>query len=1280
MSRAQQPEAGPPLLPTDALTWDQLEAFVDELLERLQRQPGAEPRLLSAHRYGRSGDDQEGIDHFGTYDDGSTATWQDRARIGLGPANVKKIVEETEVTADRHVIVYSRKASADARKETRQHTGWEIWDQRDLTNKVRALPTHEARALLDNHLGRTVRRTVLPAADTDTFIGLDEQFQPLLGEHRVFHHRADLLGRDDELDQLGGNLTSPGKKVVVVSAPGGRGKSRLVLEALRATGAADPQRPVVVRAGSLALGPDALNELRGLPAAILVEDAQRDLPGLDAVLSYVRRAEGAQAVVTCRPSATGAVRQAAITAGFDTTEIVVIELEPLEPNEARELVRQLATSAGKTLHEDFVEILAHEARDCPLVAVVALSMLASGALSTAALTLDANFRQQILDRFGDVMRTGIPGMTSSEAAETLALIAALSPIRLDDDTLLDAMASFVSLTRAQLLHRVEALIDHGVLQDRQRIIRIVPDVLADESLDAAAVRAGVDTGYVDRLWAAFGDHAATLARNLAELDWRLRNTGDAPDLLAAVWTDIAEEIVTADAAGRLTALPLLRDLAGPQAVRVTDLVDTLISQPAGQSERWPGHLVTDDNVRNELAPILGTCVRTGEGQVISRALDLLWSLARCDNRPANPHPDHPLRVLEDEAEFGRPGDTELQKELLRAVERWLGEPATDHDVVTPLKLLAPLVVKEGTRQHWRRDTDALVFTPFQLDAATVAGVRGQVRELAVAHGTGTDVRRAVDSVDLLEAALHQPSGFFGQEVPHEYVRQWHGEDVATMSALETVARTTDEPLVRLEVRDAVSSVARYSENRDLASRARELIAWIDTDHDDLLTAALLGKFHDLIPRNANFLKRDVDPPESDDYEALMRQRAAERRAAVDALWEREPQPAALVATLQERTETIQRAGRRANGAAETLHAACEARPQLSPAIIDAIRGTASPLDELVHLPLDQLRRADEQQFLQRLDELLGDRPELAAGAIWGFRVHGWLDAVPDSAPLLVRAIGNDSDEVRQSAVFVSGQLVRRSPREAADLLEPHARQHPHAILRSLDDAADHDFAAWVRRLDADERAAVLRLVVATRAWDDRDTGQLLTALAEAEPAKVLTGLVEAVRADDGFNADIDGLAETLSGHDGVLEDMIRRIIGLPDTDRKRLGHLMPSVIGSPLTATGAAALTAVVKAADADELVRLTALIERCDTLVPLRPELVDTIIRRADHLGDDVRDSVRGSLMRSAIPRVDVGFGDAPPPKMSRLLETAGVHAANTELHEQTRAFYAAFRDGSDS
>src|SRR5258708_40293159 len=95
MAGALQPEAGPPLLPTPELTWDELESFLDSLLERLQRLPGANPRLISSYRHGRRGDDQEGIGHYGTYGAASTSTWHGRARGPAGPAAAREVVRGT---------------------------------------------------------------------------------------------------------------------------------------------------------------------------------------------------------------------------------------------------------------------------------------------------------------------------------------------------------------------------------------------------------------------------------------------------------------------------------------------------------------------------------------------------------------------------------------------------------------------------------------------------------------------------------------------------------------------------------------------------------------------------------------------------------------------------------------------------------------------------------------------------------------------------------------------------------------------------------------------------------------------------------------------------------------------------------------------------------------------------------------------------------------------------------------------------------------------------------
>ncbi len=181
-----------------------------------------------------------------------------------------------------------------ARKEMREHTGWEIWDQRDLTNKVRSLPTHEARALLDDHLGGGVRRVVLPAADSDAFIGLDDHFGPLLTQGRIFHHRTDLLGRSDVLGQLSEALR-PGAapKIIVVTGPGGRGKSRVALEVLRSVSRPPPvslrRANTPTWSGSPATGSEPASCLRSCPASASTGAAPQRRPSCSAGLRSATR-------------------------------------------------------------------------------------------------------------------------------------------------------------------------------------------------------------------------------------------------------------------------------------------------------------------------------------------------------------------------------------------------------------------------------------------------------------------------------------------------------------------------------------------------------------------------------------------------------------------------------------------------------------------------------------------------------------------------------------------------------------------------------------------------------------------------------------------------------------------------------------------------------------------------------------------------------------------------------------------------------------------------------
>jgi hypothetical protein len=353
-------------LPTAGMGWDAFEAFLDELLVRLRMVPGLSPALVTSSRYGRPGQAQAGIDHLGSYDDGSTATWQCKEQLTLTEANVTKIIKDTEVPATRHVIVFSRVPDAKAVSAAAAQAGWSIWGQRDLGNLVRTLPVHEARTLLDAHFGTPVRRQFMPIAGTDVFLGLEEFYGPLLRADLRFHHNSALVGRDQDLAALVDALDdAPGPSVVLLDAPAGRGKSRLVLEALRQIQLKQPTIPVLVRAEQRLLDAGALQELPDGPTLLLVEDAHRDPTGIAAVLQYARRTEGVRVILTSRPSGSATVKEAVLAAQFDLSELLTRTLAPLTAAAARELVTSLRDT-DVALPGIFSEALAQAARATPL--------------------------------------------------------------------------------------------------------------------------------------------------------------------------------------------------------------------------------------------------------------------------------------------------------------------------------------------------------------------------------------------------------------------------------------------------------------------------------------------------------------------------------------------------------------------------------------------------------------------------------------------------------------------------------------------------------------------------------------------------------------------------------------------------------------------------------------------------------------------------------------------------------------------------------------------------
>jgi hypothetical protein len=165
---------------------------------------------------------------------------------------------------------------------------------------------------------------------------------------------------------------------------------------------------------------------------------------------------------------------------WSLTELMVHALTPLTATAARQLVAGLPGD-GLTLDPVFAEQLAQAARVTPFVAIVAVAMIRRGELSTA-LTLDKNLQREVMARYGQVATEGIPGVTAHDTRRLLALIAALSPVDLRDEPLVDAMAQFLSTNRPTLLGMIQALTEHGALLDRERVVCVIPDLWGSKTL------------------------------------------------------------------------------------------------------------------------------------------------------------------------------------------------------------------------------------------------------------------------------------------------------------------------------------------------------------------------------------------------------------------------------------------------------------------------------------------------------------------------------------------------------------------------------------------------------------------------------------------------------------------------------------------------------------------------------------------------------------------------------------------------------------------------------
>lgn len=1267
---ARLPGKDPKLLPTRSLKWEEFEDFTERLLSA--HRFVAEPlrHVTRVERWGRRGDKQDGIDFEGEFSDGATASWQCKRQDTLTPSDVRAAVKACTFEADVRFLVFSGEASRDARDEIARHTTWELLDQRGLGRLLDDLPLHKQRDVLDATWGREIRRGLLEVPGQDAFISIDTFAADRHDPHTVLNDLGPRVGREAELNTLGAALERAGDwpALVIVSGPGGRGKTRLLTEALIRFQEQNRQVPVLCLSPGRTVDAAALGELPQTPAVIVVDDAHQDPSAIVPLLKYARDVEGTQLILSARPSGTVALRARMANARYPLSQVVTIEVNELKKLQARALVESVAEGLG--LVPAAREYLTGQAVHSPYVAVLAANLVRRGEI-TAPVVIDAELREHVLARYEELAAGEVDGVPAATVRRLLAVYAALGPI--DDHEWRGAIAGFCSLTPVELLRLRQGLHDRGVLVARGGLARVVPDVLADDIFEKEAAVGTDVTGFAEELWSAFGDtHADRLVLSLGELDWRLARQGG-PRVFAEVWELVRSELRVADNDGLYHALGRLDGLAVSQPhalvdvleeVRArleeneaaTDLDGTTVAEgtpeeaaaEAGEEQLpWWRKRATADDVRQRMPELYGQCAASAP-ELLETVLDALWALRRRDSRPPHQFPGHAERVIVDRlANLGDLPDPSFPTRIVERVRRWLAEPADALDVTTPLSVVRPLVAKEGS-QHFMESPRQLTFQPFLVSSTWVRPVRDAIRATLHEQACGTDVRRAAAAVDLLGEALRQPSGQFGRLVSDDEVLAWESDDLATLAVLNEVAGTTPSPVIRRLVRYEIAWTAEHAISLPLRHAALTLGTALDELDDEVVDAVL--------PRlSYSESRRGLPVPNLDEFRAaeLARieresglseeERAAARSARIsDRVNRRQAQHEVLVERAVSQLIARDDPSWVVSVLDTIVREICTAVPDRHPSLLAVWRqlglvrpdlvawavaaiaaGDAGPLDNNLDQLLNIWAERDESAAIDWLIGMEEQRSEVRLAVGNAFVNYGWTDRGGPFVEVYRRGIQDPDPEVRDRFLMGSHRQLAADPAGTAEALLV-GNISPFAATRVLEQACRYDGSSWGPQLAEGDGRAVLELV-SHAGWNDYTIQQLVSGIARAHPRLVLDHLLAANRAGN-LPIQVDGLAAAFDERTDALVSWL--VEQAQRSAVEETSAVVGLVMDGGLSGAQAQGLHAAVEGLAGTALLALAALLGTVHTWPLRQPGLARRFLSKAKEFGAESAASVRAEIV----------------------------------------------------
>jgi hypothetical protein len=825
------------------------------------------------------GQPQYGIDIRAKTDRGEEWVFQCKRVREFTLEKAQKVIADAESgfpKADHYVLVVTCGLSADTIRLF-DRPKWVLpWDAARLTTETQKIrPIENGINLVKRFFHREDWVKRLFKWGDQPLLKWDEFFKEGLATGRIFNHLTSYIPPRGILDRLLAFAREESGHALILSAPGGQGKSRLLLELARQVEAV-PGNPLRVRFLNLSRSGLQENQADFLSREgdllLIVDDAHRLGVTIGDIARAAAQAQTVRLLVATRPHALEAVRSELFRNGYEERLDLPLSLEPLPFDD----MLRVAEDALGPQHQPYAHRLRALADQCPLLVVLGAALIRSGMFAETMPDAEA-FRERVFKGFKDDFLLLQPEAGRERLSRLIQILSFISPAP-RGEALCKLGSELIGCSAIQVDEDLSTLAGAGLVLENQEGIRLYPDLFADAVLLDACLSSSRHVSFLCKtiLDKASSSSFPALMRNVAQADWEARSRkGTQHSIFDTIWKQFIKEFergVWPDVNDTLHKF-VERMLHAGSEPKCPDRSE-MLAQWASFSVYLPERTlelarlaiqtaqiaVTSDEAetKKQEAARSGVCaavppmlesILTWHPQHARATLEILWSLDFGDHEPTSSSESNPIAVIANAAGFDIHKPLSSSEAILEWLEHRLVQPeAIDRIRKAPWllsALLKPFFERSIEHRWMTQRTFHIQQMPIRVEVTRP--LRQRALAIAEEHLLSGEKNLVLAALPLVKEALNPIYAKFGFDPSATDHEHWRQDRLEALNLIERTARTNDAlPLIQLQLRKMLARGSWNDPDPKLKSECRRVLEALPDNFELRVVRALASWSHDEI--------------------------------------------------------------------------------------------------------------------------------------------------------------------------------------------------------------------------------------------------------------------------------------------------------------------------------------------------------------------------------------------------------------------------------------------------